>query len=187
VIPDTPSFMFEDTLYSALDRSETIMRDGTNILPLSIQSDWAAIRIPLIAILTGIFFICAYYVKWAIAAPLGTVLTAILIGTAGIAVGLLFQFVLEGLRISVGSLIQAVNPFVGNTFNALIGSVLGFVISYSTPFLIPSFLSALAYIIGGVTAALVLSDTPEPWTRAAAATAAAIGLISIFDMIVQYM
>jgi hypothetical protein len=187
VISDTPSFLFQETLGSVMHRYEEIMLDGLKILPLSIQSDWAAIRIPVITILTGFFFISAYYVKWAVESTLLSVLGAILIGAAGVVIGALFQVVLEVLRTSIGTMLQAINPTVGNTFNAILGSILGFVISYKTTLLIPSFLSALAYVITGTTSALVLSDTPEFWTRSAACIAAAIGLISILDMFIQFL
>jgi hypothetical protein len=187
VIPDTPSFVFEETLYTAMRRSEEIMLDETKLLPLSIQSDWAAIRIPVITILTGFFFIAAYYTIWAVQGVLASILGAIAIGATGLVIGALFQVALEVIRTMVGNPLKAINYDMGRIFNASIGAILGFIISYGTSFLLPSFISAIAYILTGTTAALVLANTPLPWIRAAACLSAAIGLISIIDMFIQLL
>jgi hypothetical protein len=187
VIPNTPNSVFEDTLDSALYRSEVLMHDETSLLPLSIQSDWASIRVPVVAILTGIFFIAGYHTLWATQGGLASVLAAIVVGAAGVVIGGLFQMAIEIIRNTVGVLIQAINRDMGKIFNATIGAILGFIISYGTPFLLPSFISSLAYIISGTTAALVLANTPIPWIRLAACAAAAIGIISIIDCFIQFL
>lgn len=187
LIPDTPSFLFEDTFYSALYRSDVLIRDETSLLPLSIQSDWAAIRIPVVAVLSGLFFICAYQTIWAVQAGLSSVAAAILIGATGVVIGGLFQVALELIRNTVGIFLQAINYTMGKIFNATIGAILGFSISYLSSLLLPSVISAALYAVTGTTAALVLANTPVPWVRAAACLSAAIGLISIIDIFVQLM
>jgi hypothetical protein len=183
IIPNTPNSINDMLFEQSMNRLNLLSGNPQACIPLSIKSDWAALRITLIATLTGIFFVGAYFIKWQALGLLG----ALLAYSAGFAVGFVFQAFLEWLRMFVGAPLMAINPTAGSSFNAIIGFLLGFVISYSTPFLLPSFMAAFLYVVSGTTAALVLSDTPIPWIRIAAATSAAIGVISILDMIIQFV
>ena len=187
VIPNTPNTVIKDTLNSAMDRCKAVLLDETVLLPLSIQSDWASVRIPLVAVLSGLFFICAYYTMWAAESALASVAGAILVGAAGVVIGGLFQLFLELIRTTIGSFLMAINYQMGKIFNAVIGTFLGFSISYLSSLLLPSVLSAALYAITGTSVALALANTPLPWIRAAACLAAAIGLISTFDVFVQLL
>ncbi len=170
-----------------VERYQSIALGETAPIVLSIQQDWASVRIPAIAVLTGLFFVGAYYVKWHSRSLLLSILGAILTFGVGAVIGYAFQEILEFLRASVGTVLMAINSMVGKTFNAVIGSVIGYVVSAASPFKIPSFISAIQYLLGGSAAALALSDTPDIWVRLAACSAAAIGIIAMIDAIVQLM
>lgn len=103
-------------------------------------------------------------------------------------IGFAFQVLLEFLfRGIIGAALMAINPIAGKGFNALIGSVIGYVVSSASPFKMPSFISAVKYLLSGSTVALAISDTPDLWVRVAACSAAAIGIIAIVDAIIQLM
>ncbi|MGQ4871069.1 MAG: hypothetical protein ACP6IT_04455 [Candidatus Thorarchaeota archaeon] len=171
-----------------VDRYRSILSGGVQPEILSIQEDWASIRVPIVTILTGLFFVGAYYTKWHTQSILLSILSAIIVFGVGIMIGFAFQVLLEFLfRGIIGAALMAINPIAGKGFNALIGSVIGYVVSSASPFKMPSFISAVKYLLSGSTVALAISDTPDLWVRVAACSAAAIGIIAIVDAIIQLM